>query len=80
MTATTESKHAETKLVRVECLCTPDVHLGDGRVLKGPVKAGTKTVKHGDVAEVEPDLAKLLIDNGQATKTDRDITIFSIEE
>lgn len=69
MNATTD------KPVRVECIVNPDVHLGDGRVLRGPVKAGTKTVKPGDVAEVDSDLAKQLLDNGQCKKTDLDVTV-----
>jgi hypothetical protein len=66
---------AEAKLIRVECTCSPDVHLGDGRRLLGPVKEGTKTVKHGDVAEVSEDIAVLLIDNGQAQESTKDITV-----
>lgn len=65
----------DIKSVRVECIVNPDVHLGDGRILRGPVREGTKTIKHGDVAEVSPDLAKLLIDNGQVHKTDREVTV-----
>lgn len=64
-----------TKPVRVECICNPDVHLGDGRRLLGPVKEGTKVVKHGDVAEVPADVALLLIDNGQVQESKRDITV-----
>lgn len=64
-----------TKPVRIECVCNPDVHLGDGRRLLGPVKEGTKTTKHGDVAEVSADIALMLIDNGQAIESKRDITV-----
>lgn len=64
-----------TKPVRIECVCNPDVHLGDGRRLLGPVKEGTKTTKHGDVAEVPADIALMLIDNGQAIESKRDITV-----
>lgn len=66
---------AKSTLIRVECVCTPDVHLGDGRRLLGPVKEGTKTVKHGDVAEVDEDIAALLLENGQVIETKRDITV-----
>lgn len=65
----------EAKLVRIECNCNPDVHLGDGRRLRGPVRAGTKIVKHGDVAEVPADIADMLIDSGQAVATKREITV-----
>ena len=65
----------EPKTVRIECTCNPDVHLGDGRRLVGPVKEGTKTTKGGDVAEVSEDVAKLLIDNGQAQESKRPITV-----
>lgn len=61
--------------VRIECVVNPDVHIGDGRILKGPIKSGTKTVTPGDVTEVSADVAALLIDNGQAQKTDKEITI-----
>lgn len=64
-----------TKTVRIECICNPDVHLGDGRRLIGPVRDGTKVTKHGDVAEVGADLAKLLIDNGQVQESKRDVTV-----
>lgn len=64
-----------TKPVRVECVCNPDVHLGDGRRLLGPIKEGTKTTKHGDVAEVSADIALMLIDNGQVIESKRDITV-----
>ena len=64
-----------TKPVRVECVCNPDVHLGDGRRLLGPVKEGTKTTKHGDVAEASADIALMLIDNGQVIESKRDITV-----
>ena len=66
---------AEEKLVRVECNCNPDVHLGDGRRLVGPVREGTKIIKHGDVAEVPAGLAKLLVDNGQCIETKREVTV-----
>lgn len=70
---TTAAKPAT--LVRIECVCNPDVHLGDGRCLLGPVKDGTKTTKHGDVAEVDADLALVLIDNGQCIESKREITV-----
>lgn len=63
------------KPVRIECVCWPDVHLGDGRALKGPIKEGTKTKIHGDVAEVDPAIAELLLDNGQVQKSTRDVTV-----
>lgn len=63
------------KLVRIECIVNPDVHLGDGRVLKGPVKEGTKTTKSGDVAEVDAALADMLVDNGQVKVSKSDITV-----
>lgn len=63
------------KPIRVECVCNPDVHLGDGRRLLGPVKEGTKTVKHGDVAEVSADIALMLIDNGQVIESKRAVTV-----
>lgn len=66
---------AAPKPIRIECIVNPDVHLGDGRVLKGPKKEGTKTTKHGDVAEVDADLAEFLIERGQVTKTTRDVTV-----
>jgi hypothetical protein len=61
--------------VKVECIVNPDVHLGDGRVLKGPEKEGTKTIKAGDVAEVVAEMAKFLIDRGQVKKSDLDVTV-----
>lgn len=61
--------------VKVECIVNPDVHLGDGRVLKGPVKEGTKTIKTGDVAAVDEETADFLIDRGQVKKTDLDVTV-----
>lgn len=64
-----------TKPVNVECIVNPDVHLGDGRVLKGPVREGTKTIEKGDVAEVSGELAEFLIDRGQVAKTDREPTV-----
>lgn len=67
--------NAAPKTVRIECIVNPDVHLGDGRVLKGPVREGTKTVTHGDVAEVEADLAHFLIERGQVHETKRDVTV-----
>lgn len=70
---------AASKLVRVECSCNPDVHLGDGRRLLGPVRDGTKIVKHGDVADVDPDVAKLLLDNGQVQKSTREVTVGPVE-
>ncbi|MFD1104586.1 hypothetical protein [Sphingobium olei] len=57
------------KLVRIECVCNPDLHLGDGRRLIGPVREGTRVVQHGYVAEVDADLAGILIDNGQAKES-----------
>jgi hypothetical protein len=69
MTATTP------KTVRIECIVNPDVHLGDGRVLQGPVREGTKTVRRGDVAEVDAEIAKFLIDRGQVHETKRDVTV-----
>jgi hypothetical protein len=65
----------EAKTVRIECTCNPDVHLGDGRRLIGPVRDGTKIARHGDVAEVSADVALLLIDNGQAQETKRPVTV-----
>lgn len=65
----------EAKLVRIECNCNPDVHLGDGRRLLGPVREGTKIVKHGDVAEVTAHLAEQLIESGQCLASKRDITV-----
>jgi hypothetical protein len=70
MTATTP------KTVRIECIVNPDVHLGDGRRLMGPVREGTKTVQHGDVAEVDEQTAKFLIKRGQVQETKRDVTVF----
>ena len=61
--------------VKVECIVNPDVHLGDGRVLKGPQKEGTMTIKTGDVAAVDAKLADFLIDRGQVKKTDLDVTV-----
>jgi hypothetical protein len=66
---------AEPKTVLIECIVSPDVHIGDGRVLKGPVREGTCTVKAGDVAEVDPEIAAILIDRGQVKETKRAITI-----
>lgn len=63
------------KTVRIECIVNPDVHLGDGRALKGPVKDGTKTVKPGDVAEVDQALADFLIERGQVKETKLDVTV-----
>ena len=54
--------------VKVECIVNPDVHLGDGRVLKGPEK-------EGDVAEIDAGMAKFLIDRGQVKKSDLDVTV-----
>lgn len=65
----------EAKAIRVECICNPDVHLGDGRRLWGPKREGTKIVVRGDVAEVEADLAQLLIDNGQVMATKLPVTV-----
>lgn len=65
----------DAKLIKIECICTPDVHLGDGRVLNGPVKEGTKTIQSGDVAEVDAELAAFLIDRGQVQKTDKPVTV-----
>lgn len=70
----------KSKFVRIECIVLPDVHLGDGRRLLGPVKEGTKTVKHGDVAEVDETIALLLIDNGQAQESTRDVTVGPVED
>lgn len=70
----------DTKLVKIECTCNPDVHIGDGRVLKGPTKDGTKTVKHGDVTEVDAALADFLIERGQVQKTDKPVTVFVLED
>lgn len=67
------------KTVRIECTVNPDVHLGDGRALKGPVREGTKTIKHGDVVEVDADTAKFLIDRGQVIESKRDVTVFASE-
>lgn len=64
-----------TKLIRIECTVNPDVHLGDGRALKGPKREGTKLVQHGDVAEVSADIAEFLIERGQVQKTTRPITV-----
>lgn len=61
--------------VRIECLVNPDLHLGDGRVLKGPVKEGTRTVESGDVADTTPEIAQQLIDAGQAKETSADVTV-----
>lgn len=63
------------KLVRIECNCNPDVHLGDGRRLLGPVREGTKIIKHGDVAEVESEIAQMLIDSGQCLPSKRPVTV-----
>lgn len=65
---------AAPKLIRVECICNPDVHLGDGRRLVGPKREGTKIVKHGHVAEIDPALAEVLIDNGQVKETKLELT------
>lgn len=79
--STFESEHmtaaSSPKPVRIECLVNPDVHLGDGRVLKGPKKEGTKTIRHGDVAEVDAELAEFLIDRGQVKETKLDVTVFA---
>lgn len=63
------------KLVRIECTVNPDVHLGDGRRLLGPIKEGTKTIKRGDVAEVDKGLADFLIERGQAAVSTAEITV-----
>lgn len=68
------------KLVRVECIVLPDVHLGDGRRLVGPVKEGTRTVNPGDVAEVDENIALLLIDNGQVQETSKEVTVGPVED
>lgn len=65
----------EPKTARIECVVNPDVHLGDGRVLNGPVREGTKVVKHGDVAEVDSALADFLIERGQCVASKRDVTV-----
>lgn len=70
---------AATKLIRVECICNPDVHLGDGRRLVGPERDGTKIKVHGDVAEVDEDLATLLLTNGQVQETKRDVTVPALD-
>ncbi len=67
---------SEAKAVLIECIVNPDVHLGDGRVLKGPVREGTKTISPGEVAEVDAKLAAFLIDRGQVKETTRDATVF----
>ena len=64
------------KLVNIECICSPDVHLGDGRVLDGPQREGTKVVVPGQVSAVTRELADLLIDNGQVKETTREPTVF----
>lgn len=63
--------------VAVQCVCNPDVHLGDGRVLKGPVKEGTVVKTPGDVALVDPDLADFLVKRGQVVKvsSDSEVTV-----
>lgn len=66
----------EAKTVLIECIVNPDVHLGDGRVLKGPVKDGTITVSPGEVAEVDAKLAAFLIDRGQVKETTLEATVF----
>lgn len=70
---------ADAKPVRIECIVNPDVHLGDGRILKGPVKDGTKTVRHGDVAEVDAALADFLLERGQVQTTTKDVTVFPVD-
>ena len=67
-------------LVRIEGLVNPDVHLGDGRVLKGPVREGTRLVSRGDVAEVTQAIADILINNGQACLSQADITVGPAED
>jgi hypothetical protein len=69
----------EQKQVRIECICNPDLHIGDGRILLGPVKNGTKTVVPGGVAEVDKDIADMLINDGQAIESKRDVTVFMPE-
>lgn len=64
------------KLVNVECICNPDVHLGDGRVLTGPQREGTKVVVPGQVSAVTRELADLLLENGQVKETARESTVF----
>lgn len=66
------------KLIRVECICNPDVHLGDGRRLLGPVREGTKMIKRGDVAEVNEDIAMLLLDNGQVVESKHPVTVYPV--
>lgn len=67
---------ASVNLVNIECICSPDVHLGDGRVLAGPQREGTKVITPGQVSAVSQELAMLLIDNGQAKETKREPTVF----
>lgn len=67
---------ASKPLVNVECLCNPDVHIGDGRVLEGPQKEGTRVVVPGQVTAVARDVADHLIANGQVRETDRKPTVF----
>jgi hypothetical protein len=67
------------KAIRIECIVNPDVHLGDGRVLKGPIKEGTKTIVHGDVAEVPADLGEFLVERGQVHATKRDVTVHELD-
>lgn len=67
------------KKVRIECICNPDLHIGDGRILLGPVKEGTKTVVPGGVTEVDQAIADQLINDGQAIESKRDITVFLAE-
>jgi hypothetical protein len=64
------------KLVRIEGLVNPDVHVGDGRVLKGPERNGTRLVKRGDVTEVSQEIADILIGNGQAALSTANVTVF----
>lgn len=67
---------ADTKLVRIECLCSPDVHIGDGRVLNGPQREGTKVVVPGQVTEVTREIADILLETGQVKETTREPTVF----
>lgn len=66
----------ETDTVNIECLCNPDVHIGDGRVLQGPQREGTVVVVPGQVTSVSREIADQLIARGQVRETDRPATVF----
>lgn len=54
---------AEAKKVMIQCVCK-NVHLGNGVVLKAK-KNSQGNWKDGDIAEVSPEIAKLLVKSEQ---------------